>query len=120
MMETILQNQSIAIMILITSSASLGLIVLALFQGVLWQIRTSRLILENHLVLDKICARMLITQKEIEIPAEWGQGMSLEDMIKRDLEEHSSLGGSQYTEDPANLEPATNEELEAMMKEIKK
>lgn len=108
-MEILMQNQSIAVMVLITTSASLGLIVLALFQGVLWQIRITKANAQQNLMLDKIYARLLI-EPEYEIEMQ-GSPVSLEDLIRRDLEEQM--------EDPNNLQPPTEEELLDIMKEVK-
>lgn len=89
MLETVIQNQSIATMVIITTSATLGLILMGLIVQTMNYVRLHHLITQVKTTEARILTRLMMMETKQESDTfSWGIPVTLEDLLKRDLEEN--------------------------------
>jgi hypothetical protein len=112
MLETVTQNQSIAIMVIITTSATFGLILVGLVVQAMNYVRLCKLMTRMETTEARLLARMMMIEtKDKSDMLSLGVPATLKDLIKRDLEEN-------FQEHPGNLVSPTDEELERILKDV--
>lgn len=112
MLEIISENQSIATMILITTSSTLGFLVVGLVAQAMNYIRNSKVLTRIEATEARLISRLKMIETKTESDMlSLGVPATLEDLIKRDLEDT-------FQEYPDNLVPLTEEEFTRMMEDI--
>lgn len=113
MLETLNQNQDIATFVMITTSATLGLILVGLIIQAMNYVRVFKLLQRVETSEARILARLMIAEDEYRqnLVSYGSVPVTLEDLIKRDLEDN-------FYEDPDNLVPPTDEDLKRMMEDV--
>ncbi len=112
MLETLSQNQSIATMIMITTSTTFGLILVGLIIQAMNYVRICKLVTQFETTEARLVARMMMVETKLESDMfSLGVPATLDDLIKRDLEDN-------FQEHPDNLVSSTDEELLRMLKDV--
>jgi len=112
--EIITTNQGIAILVLVTAAATLGLVLTGLVVQALNLVKVTRAILRVEILEARILARLLMAETKEETEALMTEipgttPVTLEDLARRDLME-------QMGKDPDLMTPATDQEILEVLK----